>query len=299
MSGPCDWPIVYSACANTAALDQMDPTDKELVEGMAVDLLWRWTRRAFGVCTLVLRPVVDCRRPATYWGNGPYTSGSTSGWDSGVGPLAAAAGGWLASGGLLANLACGCCGSGTTSCGCSALTVLKLPGPVSAVNSVTIDGVDLPAAGAWLLDNDRLVRIDGENWPTSQCANLPDTEVGTWSINFDWGIPAPTGGQVAAGLLAMELAKALCGDSSCQLPRRVTTITRQGISMAVLDGFDDLDKGRTGIWLIDSWVASVNSSTLRSSVRSPDVTPLQLRHAAPPPNPVVFGSGALNIGVGQ
>lgn len=279
MSGPCSWPITYSGCANTAAFDQLDPADKDLVEEMAIDLLWRWTGRMFGVCPLVIRPTIDCSRPSTHWGLGPYTSGSSAGWVRGTLPLGVF-GGWLGSGGYLANLACGCCGVGA--CSCSTLTVVKLPGPVSAVNSVTIDGVDLPAAGAWTLDNDRLFRIDGEPWPTTQNLELPDTEACTWSINFDWGRTVPMGGQIAAGVLAMELAKAMCNDSSCQLPQRVRTITRQGISMAVLDGFDDLDKGRTGIWLIDSWTASIVSSALPSTVRSPDVPATLLRRSPSP-----------------
>lgn len=275
MSGPCSWPITYSGCANTAAFDQLDPADKDIVEEMAVDLLWRWTGRAFGICPLVIRPVVDCSRPPTYWGYGPYSVGSSSGWARG--PLAYGTTGWLGSGGYLTNLGCGCCGPGSISC--STPTVVKLPGPVSAVNSVTIDGADLPAAGTWTLDNDRLFRIDGESWPTTQNLELPDTEEGTWSINFDWGRTVPMGGQVAAGALALELAKAMCNDSSCQLPQRVRTITRQGVSMAVLDGFDDLDKGRTGIWLIDSWVASIVSSPLPSTVRSPDLPATLLRRS--------------------
>ena len=49
--------------------------------------------------------------------------------------------------------------------------------------------------------------------------------------------------------------------------------------MAVLDGFDDLDQGRTGIWVIDSWVASINSSRHPSTVRSPDLPATSLRRA--------------------
>lgn len=274
MSGPCTWPISYSGCANTATFDQLDSADKDTVEEMAIELLWRWTGRAFGICPMVIRPRVGCQRPSTYWGFGPFpVGGSAASWTYGPFPSTA----WLTSGGYLIDLCCGCCGPGSISC--STPTVVKLPGPVSAVNSVTIDGADLPAAGAWTLDNDRLVRTDGESWPTTQNADLPDTEVGTWSINFDWGRTVPVGGQVAAGVLAMELAKALCSDSSCQLPQRVRAITRQGVSMAVLDGFDDLDKGRTGIWLIDSWVASINSSRHPSTVRSPDLPATSLRRA--------------------
>jgi hypothetical protein len=86
----------------------------------------------------------------------------------------------------------------------------------------------------------------------------------TFQITYQRGVPVPTGGQLAAGLLACEYAKALCNDSSCQLPKRVQSISRQGVTVAaVLDSFDDIDTGHTGIWLIDSWVASVTKSAPR------------------------------------
>jgi hypothetical protein len=92
----------------------------------------------------------------------------------------------------------------------------------------------------------------------------------TWSVTYQQGKPVPVGGQIAAGLLACELAKAACGDKSCGLPQRVQSITRQGVTVAVLDAFDDIDTGHTGIWLIDSWVASVTKRPRRWRVLSPD-----------------------------
>jgi hypothetical protein len=61
----------------------------------------------------------------------------------------------------------------------------------------------------------------------------------------------------------------------------VQSITRQGISMAILDPFDFLDNGRTGVYQFDLWLATVNPTGLprRSRVFSPDiarpVTPAQ------------------------
>ena len=173
-------------------------------------------------------------------------------------------------------VACGSCGA-VGACGCSSVKSIRLRGPVVDVTAVTIDGMDFPEAGNWSFDNDRLLRTDGSAWPTMQDLELPDTEPNTWSVTYDIGRPVPVGGQIAAGVLALELAKGLCGDSSCQLPRRVTSITRQGMSMAVLDGFDDLDKGRTGIYLVDSWVSSIVNPPMPSTVLSPDLPPSNLR----------------------
>src|SRR3546814_4772015 len=50
---------------------------------------------------------------------------------------------------------------------------------------------------------------------------------------------------ISAGRLANELAKAACNDKSCGLPQRVQSITRQGVTVAVLDSFDDIDTGHT------------------------------------------------------
>lgn len=99
----------------------------------------------------------------------------------------------------------------------------------------------------------------------------PITEIDTFQVTYMRGIDVPMGGQVAAGRLACELAKAACGDNTCALPKRVQTITRQGVTVGLLDSFDDVDKGRTGIWLIDSWVASMNIPQSRAGrVLSPD-----------------------------
>jgi len=240
-----------------------------MIEEMAVELLWRWTNRAFGVCSIVARPQRTCYQ-SSFWGWGPYSGGSMS-WHSS--PVSQ----WVLSGGdVSAFVACGTCGAIGT-CTCTGMTSVKLPGPVVSVSAVTIDGVDFPEVN-WSLDNGRLLRLDGSSWPATQNLELPDTEVGTWSVSYSIGHPVPVGGQIAAGVFALELAKALCGDSGCQLPQRVRSITRQGISMAVLDGFDDLDKGRTGIYLVDSWVSSIVNPPMPSSVRSVDLPATILRH---------------------
>jgi hypothetical protein len=85
----------------------------------------------------------------------------------------------------------------------------------------------------------------------------------------------PIGGQVAAGKLALELQKAACGASGCELPKRWTNIARQGVTIsAALDTYDDIEKGRTGIWIVDSWVTSVTKADIGFSVASPDLRPV-------------------------
>ena len=178
------------------------------------------------------------------------------------------------------------------------MPTLTLPGPVGAVTEVVVDGTVLDPA-AYLVAGSDLSRVDGKNWPICQDLALPPTEPGTWMVTYERGVPVPAGGQVAAALLAVELFKAACSDPSCALPRRVQSISRQGVTVAVLDAFDDIDKGHTGIWLVDSWIASVTQPIRGSRVYSPDVRRGPGRATVvgpgrPPvgPGPVVIDGGA-------
>lgn len=147
--------------------------------------------------------------------------------------------------------------------------------PAAEIVSVEVDGAVLPS-GAYRLDNHTLlVRQDGDLWPYRQDMDRPLGEPGTWGVTVKVGEAVPIGGQMAAGKLACELAKAACGAEKCELPKRVQSLSRQGVSIQMmLDTFDDLDKGRTGIWIIDSWVASVTRpDEVGFAVASPDVRP--------------------------
>lgn len=57
--------------------------------------------------------------------------------------------------------------------------------------------------------------------------------------------------------LAEEYCKAATG-KGCNLPQRVTSITRAGMTWAMLDPADFLEKGLTGVIPIDGWVTAVN-----------------------------------------
>lgn len=255
-TGPCQWPVSYDECGNgCAALDQLDDQARARIEQMAVEALWRWTNRVFGLCEISVRPCrQDCTEGlSTFWGSG----------GSGGSP-------WRPTliGGQWYNLTCQRCGD---LCGCTDTPAISLPGPVASISEVLIDGQPLPPA-SYRVDNRRwLVRLDGGEWPTCQDMSAGPFQPDTWQVTYARGLPVPVGGQIAAGLLACEFAKALCNDQSCQLPRRVQTVTRQGVTVAMLDAFDDIDTGHTGIWMIDSWVASVTRARRGSTVRSPDV----------------------------
>lgn len=257
MAGTCEWPVAWSSCEDCWPAG-IDEADRPLYEEMATNLLWEWTERRFGVCVETIRP---CRRTCvggdTFRGRGPHVDGGSPWTPVLVG------GEWL-------NVSCGSCGAGA--CGCDETAALLLPGPVNAITEVLLDGVALDPAAYRVDDRRWLVRTDGGRWPTCQNMTADTTEEGTWSVTYERGTPVPLNGQVAAARLACELAKSVCGDSSCALPKRVQTVSRQGVTIALLDSFDDVEKGRTGIWLIDSWVASVTMPPKRGgSVYSVDV----------------------------
>jgi hypothetical protein len=252
----CSWPVSYDQCGPCEPLASSPVSG--LFEEMAVDYLRQWTSPLLGLCDVTIRPCrEDCTEgQSTFWGSGPFPSG-------GAGPFRPVIieGQWF-------NLTCGTCGD---RCSCGHVEELKLPGPVASIQSIQIDGVAVPS-GAYRVDNNRyLVRTDDGVWPECQDMGKNDGVVGTWSITYSRGIPVPVHGQVAAGVLACEFARAACGDSACQLPKRLQSLTRQGVSVAILDSFDDIDSGHTGIWLIDSFIASMTKPKRGGSVRSPDL----------------------------
>lgn len=254
----CTWPISYASCSECAPLDALDPAEKAVFEQMASDYLWNWTGRVYGTCPVEVRPCrADCSYGSTFWGSGPYPFEGSGGWYPTI-----INGAWT-------NVRCGSCRAST--CECGSTNALDLPGPVASITSVVIDGVTLDPA-AYRVDNFHLlVRVDGGSWPTCQDLDAEPTQANTFLVQYERGMDVPLGGQMAAGVLACELAKASCRDASCALPQRIQSITRQGVTIAVLDGFDDIDSGHTGIWVIDSWVASIVKPKRAANVYSVDV----------------------------
>lgn len=229
-----DWPISYSSCRDCSALDELDEDQKAAFEAIAVDLLNAWTNRQYGVYTTRTRPEgSQCRPPSTFQGGGPPTLTGSAAFQP------------------------------TTSS-----SAIRLRDAIEIV-AVRVDG-EILEPSAYVLERGVLYRIDGNGWPRRQNMDRPVSEEGTFEIEYLKGILVPEGGQMAAGLLACEFAKAACGDQDCQLPERVQTVTRQGVTIGIMDQFEDLEKGHTGIWSVDSWVASVTAPRRPSTVMSPD-----------------------------
>lgn len=163
---------------------------------------------------------------------------------------------------------CGCRGCGPAGwCGCTRLlSEVQLPGwPVVDVDLVLLDGTELDADRYRVDDGRMLVLLpqDGDarrRWPCCQRLDLPTTERDTWEVSYSYGTEPPAGGARAAASLGCQLALACSTDEdlrgTCQLPKRVTSITRQGVTMAILDPLTLFPDGQTGLADVDLWLAS-------------------------------------------
>lgn len=150
---------------------------------------------------------------------------------------------------------------------------LRLPDyPVTSVGALSRAGVAIDLSTVAIEGNRDLYLLPlDRQWP-----------VGDYLITYDFGVPPPDEARHAAGVLAGELALAAAG-CECRLPARVTSIVRQGVTIAMLDPLDFLKDGRTGIFEVDLFLAAVNPRSLadRPRVLSPDtLTPRQPRSLA-------------------
>lgn len=146
---------------------------------------------------------------------------------------------------------------------------VKLPRDmVTEVTSVTINGV--PFTSYNLTRSGWLERIDGESWDVCSGATV---------VNYRHGEPPPLGGVQAAVTLAIELARDFYGLGKCRLPKRVSTVTRQGVTVDIVDSLDILKEGGTGLTSVDLWLRAVNPEARpqRAGVWSPDLPRTMLR----------------------
>jgi len=102
-------------------------------------------------------------------------------------------------------------------------------------------------------------------------AGTPWTPCNT-EITYAYGVPVPMAGRMAARKLAIEFARLWSGDEMCELPQRVTSVSRQGVSYTILDNQEFIDELRTGLYEIDLFLKTVNPDNARrkSKVFSPD-----------------------------
>ena len=157
---------------------------------------------------------------------------------------------------------CGC--ADWAGCGCSTYPGLDLErGPAVQVVSVKIDGATLDASAYRLTDQlswrlPTLLRVDGEAWPCCQdLAANPATDPHTFEVTYDYGNDLPPGAEAMAATLACEYL-GLWGGGACRLPKRLTTLTREGLTATFLDTLESLASGLLGIPEVDTWWQTYN-----------------------------------------
>lgn len=240
----CSWPVDRTCLP--LADSEPERVKQENAEDLAVSVLWALSGRQFGVCQVIARPCPSpCLGSGSTWLGGP---GWWPVWD----------------GDNWRNVRCGCSGV----CSTTGPSIIHLGSsvalPVREVTEVRISGQVLNPA-QYRLEGDLLYRVGGEEWP-SQDLSRPLDEPGTWSVTYTRGNTPPAGTAVLVALLAKEFLDA-CGGGKCRLPRRVQTVSRQGVTYQMVDPTDIYRDGLTGLPEIDVWLSSVNPNRLQAPPR--------------------------------
>lgn len=151
---------------------------------------------------------------------------------------------------------------------------VRLPRRAAAIMSVTVDGLALVSTAYKLARSGWLERVDGGVW--NVCA-------GETLIVYSFGEPPPRGGRAGAVTLGIELAKDYYRLKGCALPKRATSVTRQGVTIDLFDPMEFLEKGGVGIVSVDTWIKSVNpgNRSQAGTVWSPDLPAARHRRAIP------------------
>lgn len=245
--GPCaDWPIQWICDV---------PAESVPLTGIAVatatEVLWALTGMRFGLCTVTLRP---CRRDCD---TGGFPNDFGPAWTAGSWPRPALIGG------LWFNLTCGGCAG---PCSCGEVSEFVLPAPVNEIIEIKIDGTPM-VTGGYRLDNNRIVvRTDRTEWPRCNDLSRDDTETDTWSVTATYGEAVPAGAELAMGALACEILRAAAG-GDCKLPAGLQQLVRQGVTISYPDVGELFRQGRTGLYLVDMFLATWNPYGLRQRSR--------------------------------
>jgi len=245
------WPCCWTCDVMTES-----PTVTGQAVAFASNTLWVLTGRQFGFTETTLRPCRDCHRET------PFPDGWLSWPGTQRPPLGA-----TSSGGFYGYWIYGGCGSCQDNCSCTYLEQFELSAPVSSITQIKINGTILDPSSYRLDESRYVVRVDGGIWPRTNNFALPDTQVGTWSVTARYGLNLPDGAAWAIGELACEFIKAANGED-CRLPRTVTQLARQGVTLSFPSISDMFDKGLTGLYLADIFINTWNPNHLQGRART-------------------------------
>jgi hypothetical protein len=254
-SGPCTWVDADALCCTDWA-DYSAELQTQAID-FAKTIIWAATGRQFGLCEMTVRP---CGRQCQSCAQGWYYDGYGS-WMP-----------YVAAGGVWKNC---WCGNGGDCCNCDPDCQVYLPGPVYSITSVQVNGESLPVTGGhfFVLDQQWLIRTDTTAcWPLCADQNLAPGDADAFEVTYLRGRPVPTALAQATMSYACEYAKACLG-LPCALPSRVQSISRQGVTISMVDINEMLRNNLTGLLEVDQLIAAYNPYGLKGRTRfySPDL----------------------------
>lgn len=256
---PCEpWPIDPVCCPGWPE-DEADWTEAHFeAQWLATIELWRAVAGAVGLCRTTEAPCLDrCTiRPLESMWMRPWRNEQ---------------GAWF-------NSKCGC----RDTCSCAQLCTVTLQGPVWAIETVTVNGEEIPENEWVLLTNNHLARCGG-CWPACQDYCTETGLVVTYLRGVEPGLDAI---RAVSRLACKKLEECPPAGAGCgELPSGVTSISREGLSMQLDSTIGAGDNGPvfTGIARVDRWIASINpyGITSQATVWSPDVDTPQIWRTGP------------------
>lgn len=234
----CPWPVDPACLGESWEADFEEPVKTRAI-ALASNTLRRLTGYRVGGCPVTIRPC------------GVYSWADYQRWPN--------YGGWLPVNwsGTWHNTPCG------PDCRHSPKRI-RLTAPNGGVEQIKVDGSVLVEGTDYWVDGLEVIRMGDQSWPTTQNLDLPDTEVGTFSITYYDSFVVDGAGAYACGILAREFALA-CSGKQCRLPATITSIVRQGASFTIPSG--SFPGGLTGIREVDAYVSTWNPNHRSTPLR--------------------------------
>ena len=131
--------------------------------------------------------------------------------------------------------------------------------PIRSVDFVRIGNTLLDSTQYSIRNRAYLVRTGNARWMFDGFNEI--------EVSYTYGAMPPEVGRAAAVRFANELILAEMNDERCSLPLRVSSITRQNVSMTVLDPQEFLDNGKTGIYSVDLFIKAYNPDGARKKTK--------------------------------
>lgn len=132
--------------------------------------------------------------------------------------------------------------------------------PVRQVFSVYADGREIPRDSFTIRNRAYLVK-NGRVGFWDFCST------NEFTVHYEYGANPPIAGIEAAITLANEFLLQVNGDDRCKLPERVTSVTRQGVTVRVSETQDYLDNGKIGIYSVDQFIKAYNPSKAKKKAK--------------------------------